>query len=95
MRFSFITTSLYHQHTHTHTHTVTKYYTTSQQILISCILSVTVLTLISSIVATLISAGFPREKLEFLRHYAVFNIVSCEHTSQRLAVFSDLPWLQF
>ena len=32
----------------------------------------------SSLVATVISAGYPREKLEFIRHYAVFNIVSCE-----------------
>ena len=32
----------------------------------------------SSLVATIISAGYPREKLEFIRHYAVFNIVSCK-----------------
>ena len=63
--------------------TVTEYYTTSQQILVSCILSVSVLTLLSSVVATLISAGYPRERLEFLRHYAVFNIVSCEHINYK------------
>ena len=33
--------------------------------------------MVSSIVATVISSGYPREKMEFLRHYAVFNIVSC------------------
>jgi len=64
--------------------TVTEYYNTSQQILVSCILSVSVLTLLSSVVATLISAGYPRERLEFLRHYAVFNIVSCEHISKSM-----------
>ncbi len=57
---------------------VTDYYNTSQQILISCILSVSVLILVSSIIATVISLGYPREKMEFLRHFAVFNIVSCE-----------------
>lgn len=57
---------------------VTNYYKENQQILISCILSVTVLTLISSIVSTFISTGYPREKLEFLRHYSVFNLVACE-----------------
>ncbi len=57
---------------------MTEYYTTSQQILISCILSVSVLILVSSIVATVISLGYPREKVEFLRHFAVFNIVSRE-----------------
>ena len=56
--------------------TVTKYYTTSQQILISCVISVSALAMVSSIIATVISSGFPREKMEFLRHYAVFNIVS-------------------
>ena len=58
--------------------TVSTYYSISQQILIACILSVTALTLFSSLVATIISAGYPREKLEFIRHYAVFNIVSCK-----------------
>lgn len=58
--------------------TVSEYYKEDQQILISCILSVTVLTLLSSLVATFISSGFPREKMEFLRHYSVFNIVSRE-----------------
>ena len=57
---------------------VSSFYTEEQQILISCILSVTVLTLFSSIVASIISAGYPREKMEFLRHYSVFNIVSSE-----------------
>ena len=57
---------------------VSTYYSTSQQILIACTLSVTALTLFSSLVATVISAGYPREKLEFIRHYAVFNIVSCK-----------------
>ncbi len=57
---------------------VSDYYKQDQQILISCILSVTVLTLISSAVATVISFGYPREKMEFLRHYSVFNIVSCK-----------------
>lgn len=57
---------------------VSTYYKEDQQILVSCILSVTVLTLLSSIVATVISLGYPREKMEFLRHYSVFNIVSCE-----------------
>ena len=57
---------------------VTSYYRTSHEILISCVLSISVLTIISSSVATVISVGFPREKLEFLRHYSVFNIVSCE-----------------
>ena len=57
---------------------MSSFYKEQQQILISCILSVTVLTLLSSLVATIISAGYPREKMEFLRHYSVFNIVSCE-----------------
>jgi len=57
---------------------VTEYYSTSQQILISCILSVSVLILVSSLVGSFISAGYPREKMEFLRHFAVFNIVSCK-----------------
>ncbi len=61
---------------------VTKYYTTSQQVLISCILSVTALTLVSSVIATIISAGYPREKLEFLRHYSVFNIVSRKYNCE-------------
>lgn len=52
------------------------YYTTAQQILVSCILSISVLTLLSSLVAIVISAGYPRERADFLRHYAVFNIVS-------------------
>ena len=64
-------------------HTVAAYYSISQQILIACILSVTALTLFSSLVATIISAGYPREKLEFIRHYAVFNIVSCKFGVQR------------
>lgn len=52
------------------------YYTTAQQILVSCILSISVLTILSSLVAVFISAGYPRERVDFLRHYAVFNIVS-------------------
>lgn len=59
-----------------HALSMTDYYNTSQQILVSCILSVSVLILVSSIVGTVISAGYPREKMEFLRHFAVFNIVS-------------------
>lgn len=78
---------------------MTKYYSTSQQILISCILSVTALTMLSSIVATIISAGYPREKLEFLRHYAVFNIVSLLCTVLAaglwLAVAESLPTKNF
>ena len=57
--------------------TVADYYTTAQQILVSCILSISVLTILSSLVAVFISAGYPRERVDFLRHYAVFNIVSC------------------
>ena len=57
---------------------VTSYYSTPQEILISCILSISVLTILSSSVATIISLGYPREKLEFLRHYSIFNIVSCK-----------------
>lgn len=58
--------------------TVTHYYNVAQQIIVSCILSISSLTIITSFVAMVVSAGFPREKLEFLRHYSVFNIVSCE-----------------
>ena len=58
-------------------HAVTEYYTTSQQILISCVISVSALAMVSSLIGTVISSGYPREKMEFLRHYAVFNIVSC------------------
>ena len=59
------------------------YYTTAQQILVSCILSISVLTILSSLVAVVISAGYPRERADFLRHYAVFNIVSCRCGEER------------
>lgn len=55
---------------------MTEYYTNSQQILISCVISVSALAIISSLIAMTISSGYPREKLEFLRHYSVFNIIS-------------------
>lgn len=57
---------------------VTHYYNVAQQIIVSCILSISSLTIITSFVAMVVSAGFPRERLEFLRHYSVFNVVSCE-----------------
>ena len=56
---------------------VTEYYSNSQQILISCVISVSALAIISSLISATISAGYPRERLEFLRHYSVFNIISC------------------
>lgn len=77
--FVFGLTTVYIVHSsnqHSETIAMATYYTIPQQILIACILSVTALTLFSSLVATIISAGYPREKLEFIRHYAVFNIVS-------------------
>ncbi|CAI8009109.1 hypothetical protein GBAR_LOCUS6171 [Geodia barretti] len=55
---------------------VTEYYSNSQQILISCVISVSALAIISSLISATISAGYPRERLEFLRHYSVFNIIS-------------------
>lgn len=57
---------------------VTAYYKTSHEILISCMLSISVLTIISSLIAAIISCGYPREKLEFIRHLSIFNIVSSE-----------------
>ena len=30
-------------------------------------------------IAAVISAGYPRERFEFLRHFSVFNIVSCKY----------------
>lgn len=71
---------------------VTEYYETPQEILISCILSISVLTMMSSTAATVISAGFPREKLEFLRHYSVFNIVSCKYIPPHSIVYITYTW---
>ncbi len=74
---------------------MTSYYETSHEILISCVLSISVLTMISSSVAMVISAGFPREKLEFLRHYSVFNVVSCKiyHTSYIITCITCIQFL--
>ena len=80
--------------------TVTHYYNVAQQIIVSCILSISSLTIITSFVAMVVSAGFPREKLEFLRHYSVFNIVSCEQMCTYVACITfffsylDLDWHQ-
>jgi hypothetical protein len=63
------------QHTDT-TYGMTDYYSSSQQILISCIISVSALAMVASLIAATISSGYPREKLEFLRHYSVFNVIS-------------------
>lgn len=55
---------------------MTQYYKTSHEILISCMLSISVLIIISSLIGAVISCGYPREKLEFIRHLSIFNIVS-------------------
>ncbi|CAI8009108.1 hypothetical protein GBAR_LOCUS6171 [Geodia barretti] len=61
---------------HDYSFSMTEYYSNSQQILISCVISVSALAIISSLISATISAGYPRERLEFLRHYSVFNIIS-------------------
>ena len=69
---------------------VTRYYNVAQQIIVSCILSISSLTIITSFVAMVVSAGFPRERLEFLRHYSVFNVVSCEPMSNALLLCNNI-----
>ena len=58
---------------------VSEFYTVLQQVVVACVLCLSLCTLVLQCIAGVISAGYPREKFEFLRHFSVFNIVSCKY----------------
>ena len=58
---------------------VSEFYTVLQQVVVACVLCLSLCTLVLQCIASVISAGYPREKFEFLRHFSVFNIVSCKY----------------
>jgi nitrate reductase NapE component len=60
----------------TETYTLSQYYSPLQQVVIACILCFLTCTFVLQFLAAIISAGYPREKFEFIRHFSIFNIVS-------------------
>ena len=59
--------------------TVSAFYSVLQQVIVACILCLVACTFVLQCIAGIVSAGYPRERFEFLRHFSVFNIVSCKY----------------